>query len=207
VSKPSNTTARLASKAPSTISVAAVLLASLLLQPPFVSPAWAAKAKKTKPQSRSVLLKPLTPKTGGGDPPTIPPLPDDVTQQDPYSLVGQLEKLTFGFSKPAQPIKDRLMVLEAAVFHKSYPQLSLEQRTQRLSDTLLGPTVNPEFPPPRLDRPAVVPQQQISPVQQPEIVNQPPAEYQIELPVEELNAFLLEQINQERTQQGLSPLV
>lgn len=139
-----------------------------------------------------------------------------------YSTVAQLEEITFGQSHPDKPIADRLSDLEKTVFQKTFPNLSLDHRTQQLSETLLGKRVNPDFPAPpnhwnqpsgEYHEPLPMPPgaESATTTVQP---SEPPAddplwstpEFQADLPMEQLEHFALQQVNEERAQRGEDPL-
>jgi len=151
-----------------------------------------------------------------GKPPVAP-----MAREDEYPVIAQLEKVTFGQAKPDLAINERLSQLEFAVFHKLSPELSLQQRSQILKDTLLGPSPASDLPAvPVLDRgPAInpgsaLPSSQVAnpkPAFDPELARleqlwgQP--FYQAVVPREELERFALELVNEAREQMGLAALV
>ncbi len=144
--------------------------------------------------------------------------------QDAYPVIGQLETITFGATRTNLPISQRLSELELAIYHQAYGHLSLNERSQRLQDTLLGPAVDPDsrqssspgnsLRAPRFDfepaqTPPPMPTQ--SGAEQPGIDSrtletwQQPF-FQQTVPREQLERFALELVNQERQQNGLSQL-
>lgn len=145
-------------------------------------------------------------------------------ERDTYPVIGQLETITFGAARTNLPISQRLNELELAIYHQAYGHLSLNERSQKLQDTLLGPAVDPDSrqssPPgnslraPRFDfepaqTPPAMPTQ--SGAEQPgidsrtlETWRQP--FFQQSAPREQLERFALELVNQERQQNGLSQL-
>ncbi len=140
---------------------------------------------------------------------------------DVYPLVGQLEIITFGVARPRLAINDRLAGLENAIYHQSFPNLSLADRTQKLKDTLLGVTVDPDvgfggatsmsFPPLPADPPSAMPLTPAGgdkPTIDPQLLarwRQP--FFQEPQPRPELERYALELVNQERQATGLAPLV
>jgi uncharacterized protein YkwD len=146
-----------------------------------------------------------------------------------------LEETTFGQSHPTVPIADRLTHLEMTIFQRTYPSLTLDQRTQQLADTLFGSRANPDFhgPTPQFHDPTTGVQPLPAPTSpsaytepplpefgqpdQPELGSGQPKEepddslwfspqYQAEIPREEIDRFILEQVNMQRAQRGLNPL-
>jgi len=211
----------------------------------------AAAADNTGPAAgaqQAPKLMPLTPKPspapaiGSGKAPaaasagpgswTQPGPQPQGTSEDKYPLIGQLEQITFGFAKAQTPIDERLTLLEKTIYHQSYPQLSLFDRSQRLKDTLLGPRVDPDVPPPQSQRPArtaPAPEMHTATIPPKDLYDQieslppgqslarpprqPPPEYLWSQPEfqqarshEELEKYALELVNQERGQLGLAAL-
>lgn len=142
--------------------------------------------------------------------------------EDRYPVIGQLEQITFGSARPQMPIEERLTQLEQTIFHQTYPQLSLFDRSQKLRDTLLGPRVDPDIPPPRIQaRPPVQPPLPEPPAGEnlplPDVPGQSAPEappealwsqpfFQEELTRSELERYALELVNEDRHQLGLHPL-
>ncbi len=173
----------------------------------------ASTAANSTPPARPVLKK-LEPKAAPTSTPQLPPPspPPPPAEKPPvsnlpetYPVIAQLEQVTFGFTRPASAIADRLSQLENAVFHKTFTALSLQDRTQQLSDTLLGPPVNPDIAAP------VIPPSDLSRgLQKPSNFEEDPRwntpDFQKEISEEEAQKFSLQEINDERQLQGLPPL-
>jgi len=142
--------------------------------------------------------------------------PSKAQPADMYPAIGNLEKLTFGSSKPDRGIEDRLVELEQAVFATTYSHDSLFDRTERLKNTLLGKTAPPE---PSVSPPSGLAEPPSGWVENPMAGNQPdPAELSyldevIEKPENHhkaskvvLDGFALELINFERQRRALGQL-
>ena len=58
--------------------------------------------------------------------------------QENYPVIGKMENILFSMSSPNLQISDRLSVIEKDVFGKTYPNDSLDVRTERLKVNVLG---------------------------------------------------------------------
>jgi uncharacterized protein YkwD len=208
---------------------AVALVTSVTLSPAYFS---AAEASANKQQPQRPHLQMEQPKEA-----LPPPSPDPKAAptakkagepgQETYPVIGQLEMVTFGSSRPQLSITDRLSQLEQAIYHQSYPHMSLSERSQQLKDTLLGPSVDPDIrmggqPEPAPYSPPQFPEHRypVNPTtamptgagtQQggidPRLLEtwkQP--FFQTVLPRNELEHFALELVNRERSDLGLAQL-
>jgi len=64
---------------------------------------------------------------------------DAVLTQSEYPLISKMEVITFGQARSNGPIEERLSGLENEIFHATYKDKSLFDRTQKLKLTILGP--------------------------------------------------------------------
>ena len=94
-------------------------VAPAAINPPSIAPA---------PNGQSVGLVP----------PTVPSNSSSPTTPDGYPLIGRMETITFGQTKPSETVENRLTHLEQAVFRIDYKNESLFDRTQRLKLAILG---------------------------------------------------------------------
>ena len=67
-----------------------------------------------------------------------------VNTQDTYPQIGKIETVLFGRTFSDLKISERLTRIENNVFSKSYPLESLDKRTQRVKEVVLGQSINNE---------------------------------------------------------------
>ncbi len=217
----------------------AMIVLALILPVPAGSESWASPAAKVPlPHLQAEQAKEAPPPpspdptTTGVAKPAAPPAQPASSSlksngatpgQDSYPVIGQLETITFGLPKPQLPVAERLLQLEKAVFHQTFANLSLADRSGKLKDTILGPAVDPDLPPgapPRMSAPLnqsmpLLPQNSLPTQEGSDRSGIDPALlatwqqpfFQTDVPREQLEHFALDMVNQERAQQGIAPLL
>lgn len=101
-------------------------------------------AKQLAQPKQLPQLKPLQPKIGLPPPSPAPGQAKPIEDSSSYPVLGQLEVITFGHANAQLPVNERFNQLETAIYHQTYPSLSLSDRMSRLQETLLGKNVDPD---------------------------------------------------------------
>lgn len=138
--------------------------------------------------------------------------PNAVSNEDSYPLVSKMEVITFGKEKKDLLLSERLAVLEQEVFHQTYPEFSLFDRTQKLKLTILGPdqltqeelsTLVPLLSSPVPQSTEKKPNPEMTYFEL--VAND--ADNQMGVDVSDLPAYALQLLNKARTQLNFPPLI